>query len=151
MPDRPLRENLVLLLSVVAHVSKQTQQQALEKQKLGVREHVVLTAIAEGAPTQLAIAQKAGLDKSTLTPVLDQLERQTLIKRHPDPNDRRARIVTMTDTGRRALANSTRIVTEVETDLLDDLTPTEQAQLRTLLQRVVEGRMSHLSVPGSCL
>ncbi|WP_433348466.1 MarR family winged helix-turn-helix transcriptional regulator [Microtetraspora malaysiensis] len=151
MPDRPLRENLVLLLSVVAHVSKQTQQQALEKQKLGVREHVVLTAIAEGAPTQLAIAQKAGLDKSTLTPVLDQLERQTLIKRHPDPHDRRARIVTMTDTGRRALANSTRIVTEVETDLLDDLTPTEQAQLRTLLQRVVEGRMSHLSVPGSCL
>ncbi|WP_131737450.1 MarR family winged helix-turn-helix transcriptional regulator [Actinomadura roseirufa] len=151
MPERPLRENLVLLLSIVAHVSKQTQQQALERLGLGVREHVVLAAISEGAPTQLAIARKAGLDKSTLIPVLDHLERHELIEKHPDPHDRRARIVTVTAAGHRALATSARTVGQIEDDLLSDLTPPEQEQLRTLLQRIVEGRMAQPSVPGSCL
>lgn len=151
MADRPLRENLALLLSIAAHVSKEIQHQHLTELGLGVREHVVLNAIAEGAPSQLAIADKSGLDKSTLLPVLDHLERQELIERHPDPRDRRARIVTMTAAGRRALKRSTKVVTEVEDELLVDLTSAERAQLRTLLRRVVEGHFANLSVPGSCL
>ncbi|WP_433256635.1 MarR family winged helix-turn-helix transcriptional regulator [Streptosporangium sp. CA-135522] len=151
MVVRPLREHLILLLSVASHVSKQTQEQRLAEQDLSVREQVALNAIAEGAPTQLTIAHKAGLDKSTLTPVLDQLERKKLIERQPDPGDRRARIVTMTDAGREALTRSSQTVTEVEDDLLTDLTPAERAQFRALLQRIVEGRMADLPVPGSCL
>ncbi|MFF4778933.1 MarR family winged helix-turn-helix transcriptional regulator [Microtetraspora fusca] len=151
MKVRPLRENLISLLAITAHVSKQIQEQHLAELGLSVRGHAVLTAIAEGAPTQLAIAHKAGLDKSTLIPVLDHLEQQKLIERHPAPDDRRARIVTITDAGRRALTRSCRTVIKVEDDLLADLTPAEQEQFRTLLQRIVEGRMADLTVPGSCL
>lgn len=151
MPTRPLREDLIRLLAIAAHVSTETLEQQLAPLGLGVRQRVVLNAIAEGAPTQLAIAHKAGLDKSTLIPVLDQLERQELIERRPDPVDRRARVVTMTDAGRRALTGSTRTVTETEDDLLSDLSPAEREQFRTLLQRITEGRMAKLSVPGSCL
>ncbi|MCF2529115.1 MarR family winged helix-turn-helix transcriptional regulator [Yinghuangia soli] len=147
-----LREHLALLLSVAGHVVKQTEEQRLgEAVDLTVREQVALTAIAEGAPTQLAIAQKAGLDKSTLIPVLDQLERKKLVERRPDPADRRARVVTMTPAGRRVLTRSAPVVAAVEEDLLADLTPDEREQLRGLLQRVVEGRMTRVSVPGSCL
>ncbi|RKS07094.1 DNA-binding MarR family transcriptional regulator [Nocardiopsis sp. Huas11] len=151
MAERPLREHLVLLLSIAGHVSKQTQEQRLAELDLSVREQVTLTAIAEGAPTQLAIGRKAGLDKSTLTPVLDQLERKGLIDRHPDPDDRRARVVTVTDVGRRSLAGSGQAVAETEEDLLNALSPDERRQFRSLLQRVVEEGMSNRSVPGSCL
>ncbi|MEV4096243.1 MarR family winged helix-turn-helix transcriptional regulator [Streptosporangium saharense] len=151
MPVHPLREDLIRLLAIAAHVSTETLEQQLAPLGLGVRQRVVLNAIAEGAPTQLAIAHKAGLDKSTLTPVLDQLERQELIERRPDPADRRARVVTMTDAGRRALTGSTRTVTETEDDLLADLSPAEREQFRAFLQRITEGRMAKLSVPGSCL
>ncbi|MFD0900147.1 MarR family winged helix-turn-helix transcriptional regulator [Actinomadura sediminis] len=151
MAVRPLRDDLVRLLAVAAHVSKETVDENLARMDLSVREHVVLTAIAEGAPTQLAIAHRSGLDKSTLIPVLDRLERRELIERRPDPADRRARVVTMTDAGRHALASSTRTVTGIETELLADLTPAERTQFRELLQRITEGHMSNLSVPGSCL
>ncbi|MEV4189036.1 MarR family transcriptional regulator [Streptosporangium canum] len=151
MPARPLREDLIRLLAIAAHVSTETLEQQLAPLGLGVRQRVVLNAIVEGAPTQLAIAHKAGLDKSTLIPVLDQLERQELIERRPDPVDRRARVVTMTDAGRRALTGSTRTVTETEDDLLSDLSPAEREQFRALLQRITEGRMAKLSVSGSCL
>ncbi|MGW3494826.1 MarR family winged helix-turn-helix transcriptional regulator [Streptomyces sp. NPDC001020] len=151
MAVRPLREHLILLLAIASHVSKQTQEHHLAKLDLSVREQVALNAIAEGAPNQLTIARRSGLDKSTLTPVLDQLERKKLIDRRLDPDDRRARIVTMTDAGRRILTRSSRTTTEIEEDLLADLTPDEQGQFRAMLQRIVEGRMAGMSVPGSCL
>ncbi|GAA1566094.1 MarR family transcriptional regulator [Actinomadura kijaniata] len=151
MAVRPLRDDLILLLAVTAHVSKETMEEHLATMDLSVREHVVLNAIAEGAPTQLAIARKAGLDKSTLIPVLDQLERKALVERHPDPADRRARVVTMTDAGRRSLTRSTRTVARTETELLADLTPDERTQFLAMLQRITEGRMADLTVPGSCL
>ncbi|MEV8632974.1 MarR family transcriptional regulator [Streptosporangium sp. NPDC051023] len=151
MSSRPPHENLSLLLSIVAHVTRETQEQRLAELGLGVREHVVLNVIDAGVPTQLAIAAKAGLDKSTLIPVLDRLEGKRLIERHPDPKDRRARVVTMTDAGHRALADSFHTVTATEDDLLADLTPAEQTQFRGFLRRIVEGRMSSTSVPGSCL
>ncbi|GAA3084999.1 MarR family transcriptional regulator [Streptomyces olivoverticillatus] len=151
MAVRPLREHLILLLAIASHVSKQTQEHHLAKLDLSVREQVALNAIAEGAPNQLTIARRSGLDKSTLTPVLDQLERKKLIDRRLDPDDRRARIVTITDAGRRILTRSGRTTTEIEEDLLADLTPDEQGQFRAMLQRIVEGRMAGISVPGSCL
>ncbi len=148
---RPLREDFTLVMSVAAHVTRQTQEQQLATLGLGVRDHMVLSAVAAGAPTQLAIAGMAGLDKSTLIPVLDRLEGDQLLQRHPDPTDRRARLVTLTPKGRRTLEKSQRTVTATEDDLLTDLTPREREVLRGLLQRVVEGRMSTVSVPGSCL
>lgn len=148
---RPLRDDLTLLLSVVAHVTRQTQEQRLAALGLGVRDHVVLSAVAAGAPTQLAIAAMAGLDKSTLIPVLDRLEADQLLQRHPDPSDRRVRLVTLTPAGRRALEKSVSTVMATEDDLLADLSLEEQTQLRGLLQRVAQGRMSTMSVPGSCL
>ena len=151
MAPRPLQDDLTLVLSIVAHVSRETLEHHLAEMRLGVREHVVLNVIEAGAPTQLAIATRAGLDKSTLLPVLDRLESQQLIERRPDPSDRRARVITLTPAGRRALDKSSRRVTSIESDLLTDLDPEEQAQFRSFLRRIVEGRMSTLSVPGSCL
>lgn len=151
MTPRPRQEELTLLLSIVAHVTRETVEDQLADVGLGVREHVVLNVIGAGAPTQLAIAAGAGLDKSTLLPVLDRLESQELIERRPDRSDRRVRVVTLTPAGRRALAQASRRVRSIERDLLADLDPHEQAQLRSFLGRIVNGRMSTLSVSGSCL
>lgn len=43
----------------------------------------------DGLPIS-ALAEKVALDKSTLTGLLDRLERDDLIRRVPDPGDRRA-------------------------------------------------------------
>jgi MarR family transcriptional regulator, organic hydroperoxide resistance regulator len=64
--------------------------------------YTVLTLLATGPMrTQAALARAAGADKTRIIPVLDELQRRGLIERHPDPDDRRVRLLAITATGRR--------------------------------------------------
>lgn len=109
-----------------------------------VREHgmtlwgyTVLMAVVD-APTrsQLALAQAVSVDKSKLVLVLDELEAAGLVRRRPDPTDRRARIVEATESGRRALDAAHDDVEAIERDLLADLDPAARDSLRTALGRL---------------
>jgi DNA-binding MarR family transcriptional regulator len=66
----------------------------------GARDWLVLSAIADGPrQTQLALARTLGLDKTTLTSLLDRLEASGLVTRAADNRDRRARIPVLTPSG----------------------------------------------------
>jgi MarR family transcriptional regulator, organic hydroperoxide resistance regulator len=68
--------------------------------------YVVLTALAEQpVRTQAALAQSIGADKSRIIGVLDELQERGLIERQPDPADRRVRLLTLTEAGRRLREN----------------------------------------------
>lgn len=62
------------------------------------------------------------------------------MKRRPDPGDRRARIVELTNAGREILARAEGIVVGVEDAMLADLDDGERRVLRNLLRRLVLGR-----------
>src|ERR1700689_2249094 len=63
----------------------------------GVRDWIVLSALIAGpGGTQLALGHALGLDKTTLTSLLDRLETDGLVVRSLDPHDRRARIPEVT-------------------------------------------------------
>jgi DNA-binding MarR family transcriptional regulator len=67
--------------------------------------YVVLDALGDQpAPTQAALAQSIGADKTRIIGVLDELQQQNLIERRPDATDRRARLVSITESGRRKRA-----------------------------------------------
>ena len=57
---------------------------------------IAATLIAEPGRTQLALGHALGLDKTTVTSLLDRLEADGLIVRSLDPHDRRARIPEIT-------------------------------------------------------
>lgn len=106
----------------------------------GSRGYQVLVAITTEAPTsQLALAQRLGIDKTAMTYVVDALEMERLIERRPDPQDRRVRHVIATEDGRTLLATTREGLRAVETTLMRDLSDHEQAQLRGLLARVALG------------
>ncbi len=46
------------------------------------------------------LGRGAGLEPSTMTGLLDRMERDELLERRPDPSDRRAQRICLTDTGR---------------------------------------------------
>jgi DNA-binding MarR family transcriptional regulator len=54
--------------------------------------------------SQTVLSRGVGSDKSTLTPILADLERRGLIMRDPDPNDRRGRRLSLTAAGKDQLA-----------------------------------------------
>lgn len=103
----------------------------------GPRGYQVLVAITTEDPTsQLVLAQRLGIDKTAMTYVVDALERESLVERRPDPQDRRIRQVLPTAHGRALLASARAALREVEGVLLRGLTADEQSQLRRLMARV---------------
>jgi DNA-binding MarR family transcriptional regulator len=100
----------------------------------GPRGYQVLVAITTEEPSsQLALANRLGVDKTAMTYVIDALEGEGLVARRPDPQDRRVRQVIPTDAGRALLSSARVALREVEGALMCDLTHDEQTQLRRLL------------------
>jgi DNA-binding MarR family transcriptional regulator len=145
-PDRP---DLTWLLHRAAqHMRVGLDQAASEHGLTGARDWIVLSALAAGPrQTQLALAQSLGLDKTTMTSLLDRMESRGLITRAIDRHDRRARIPELTDEGLRVQAEVTSARDRVEAGLLSGFTADEQAQLRGLLTRLTVAPADH----GSCI
>jgi len=63
--------------------------------------YIVLSAL-DRSPirTQAALAEAIGADKTRIIPTLDELQGHGYIERMPDPDDRRARLLAITDSGR---------------------------------------------------
>jgi MarR family transcriptional regulator, organic hydroperoxide resistance regulator len=115
----------------------------------GVRDWVVLTAIDVGPQqTQLALGRSLGVDKTTLTLLLDRLEAAGLVTRGLDGHDRRARIPLLTEVGRDVQREVVAERDRAEATLLASFTPQEQRLLRDLLTRLAADRPD---TAGSCL
>jgi DNA-binding MarR family transcriptional regulator len=50
--------------------------------------------------TQAALAEAIGADKTRIIPTLDELQDKGYIERTPDPDDRRVRLLAITESGR---------------------------------------------------
>lgn len=99
--------------------------------------YAALTLLARGsAPTQLALAEAMGYDKSRLIKILDALEAEGLISRVPDPTDRRARVIELTDAGRTKLAAVQADIRRMEDEVLGEFTDGERETLLAVLPRL---------------
>jgi len=58
------------------------------------------------------LGKRAGLEPSTMTGLLDRMERDGLVKRKPDPNDRRAHRIHLTKEGVAAEVSATKVVSD---------------------------------------
>lgn len=98
------------------------------------------TGTAEGAAARSGAAfaefVAIGYDKTRLISLLDELEQRALILREPDPHDRRARTIALTQAGVRLHATTQRDIHAVEDKLLDALDITERQALQAALSRL---------------
>lgn len=65
-------------------------------------------------PAVRDLKQAFGLPPTTLSAVLDRLERRKLVKRAPNPDDRRSTLIVPTPLGRRRIAEISALLTEIE-------------------------------------
>ena len=117
----------------------------------GQRGYHVLVGVADGGPgTQLALAQQLGVDRTVMTYLLDDLEQAGLIERQPDPADRRARRVVITEAGR-ALHHTLQLrMTQVAAHVLSGLDPAGQELFLSTLHRAALHLASDDPPPGAC-
>jgi DNA-binding MarR family transcriptional regulator len=89
------------------------------------------------SPTQLYEALM--ISSGGMTARLDRLERARLVERRPDPNDRRGKLIALTDTGKRVIDETLGRHVANEQRILDTLTPAEQERLNALLKKLIAG------------
>lgn len=96
---------------------------ALDAELAGLRltpgEVNALFALAGGPQTARALADATAQRASTLTGVLDRLERRGLIARRPNPADRRSTLIAPTAAGRAAAARVAEAFAAVEARIAD--------------------------------
>lgn len=88
------------------------------------------------------LGSRAALDRTTVGRVVTRLGDDGLVASAPGHDDRRRRLVALTDAGRRLLAATAPRAAEVNRRLLEDLTDDEAGELISLLGRVVASDVS---------
>jgi MarR family transcriptional regulator, transcriptional regulator for hemolysin len=143
---QPLAANLSWLLSQASYTLATELTAALECLGVSPRAYCVLTAALSGDHSQIELAQMVGLDKTTMVVTLDELEAEGLAKRRPSSEDRRARVVQVTKTGERKVAQAEEIVARIQADVLDSLPAEQRKSFVDSLTRLVNDRLSKPAV-----
>jgi DNA-binding MarR family transcriptional regulator len=95
----------------------------------------VLLMLGEGPRSLSDIAEAQRIDKPYATAIVDQLEQLGMAVRTSDPDDRRRKVVTLTEAGRSAVTIARDIMDEPPA-ALSGLSPTELSQLASALARL---------------
>jgi DNA-binding MarR family transcriptional regulator len=110
---------------------------ALAPLGLKVRSYSVLALACSGMnPSQRELAEFLLLDASQIVGIVDDLEDAGLVVRTPDPDDRRARVITGTAAGLELFERAQEAARGAEDAALVRLDPQERAELLRLLRRV---------------
>jgi DNA-binding MarR family transcriptional regulator len=85
------------------------------------------------APLTLSeLADLMSIDAPAATVAVNDLERRGLVERYPHPDNRRAKLVSITPAGRRAM-DSTRSIADHAPSALAELPPADLAELNRIL------------------
>jgi DNA-binding MarR family transcriptional regulator len=132
-------EDLGALCARVTRRLIDAERPLLHARGLSMWAYVALTHLAKApAPTQMALAEQMRYDKTRLIAILDELAEEGLIERAPDPEDRRARIVRLTATGRARHLEAQADIRVMEAEMLEGLSDAQRAMLRETLARLAD-------------
>ncbi len=132
-----LDQDLGWLLGQVQHGYLAAAIAALGDLPGGLKGLYVLGTAAEGdARNQIELARRFGIDRTVMVRLVDELERAGLAERHPDPADRRARIITATERGVSTHGTVQERLDRVADHVLAPLSPAERATFTDFLRRV---------------
>jgi DNA-binding MarR family transcriptional regulator len=98
----------------------------------------VLSALADGPMAISALVKVVGVKRSTLTNILDRLERRGLVSREINPHDRRSFVVRPTRGGERAARKVAAAFAAVDANLARATTAAERQAFEAVLARLEE-------------
>ncbi|NIK67188.1 MULTISPECIES: MarR family transcriptional regulator [unclassified Paenibacillus] len=98
-----------------------------------------LVSVAEAGQIRMSdIAAKLGIKPRTVTQFVDALEQEKLIVRQPDPEDRRATFIQLSDTAPPLIQQARLAMSESADMVLASITPEERGELLRLLHQLSE-------------
>lgn len=136
LPDS-IRAGLPYLLASAHHRQLDLFSRHTAQFNIAPREYAAMLLLEVRSDLwQSQIAETLGMDRTTVTYLVDELEKRGWLVRERDPADRRAHVVSLTAAGRQALTAIKPTVLEAKKELLTPLSEDEQDQLCDLLTRL---------------
>ena len=135
----PSEWSALLALQRATHATAHVLAAELVDLDLTASEINALANLADGrGRTVSELGAAAGTRPTTLTSVLDRLERRGHITRGPRPGDRRAVLIELTSSGQQAATTIRQAIADLEHRALDGLPPDAIAGLRAALHALTE-------------
>ena len=103
---------------------------------ISLAQYHLLEPLLDGPLTNRELAELAGVSSPTATRMVDGLVARELLSRLADPSDRRAVVISLTQSGRKAVTEKTREYDKARRRIAAALDPDEQAVAAELLRRL---------------
>jgi MarR family transcriptional regulator, lower aerobic nicotinate degradation pathway regulator len=140
-PPERVRQLPTWLTAEVARKGRRLVNASLAHDGARRQHFTVLTSLFDQGPTsQAELGRRLSIDRSDLHALLAELERDGLVTRVRDEQDRRRNVVTLTRAGRSALARLDKRIDAAQDALLEPLSAGERRELGRLLQKILESR-----------
>ncbi|MFC8143907.1 MarR family winged helix-turn-helix transcriptional regulator [Streptomyces paradoxus] len=150
LPDAPSPEVIEIerALTRITYLSTRARQHerlmALAGVPLDRAAVALLRQIADSEPQRPGeLAARLGVEASHVTRTVQQLQKSGYVTRVPDPDDRRAQRIELTDAGGEAIAKIREAGVRGMQLALSDWSPEELGQLATLFHRMVDDFLAH--------
>jgi DNA-binding MarR family transcriptional regulator len=111
-------------------------------------QYAALVAIAAHDGTDATrLSNMIAFDRSTIGSVLDRLEKRGLIQRAPSPDDRRQKLIFLTESGRKLISDCETAVERVQNRIVGVLSREERELFLKLMTRIVQLNNNVTSAP----
>ncbi len=142
LPDLDLEvEGIVDRIAGLSRRIHRSMDETLAEFGLDSAEHKALSTLAQAGPPYRSapgkLAKRMDLSSGAMTNRLDRLEQAGLIRRLPDPDDRRGVVVELTEEGRRLYQQAVGVQAKKEALVTAALNEREKKQLNSLLRRLM--------------
>ena len=134
-----LSDSVLLALQRATHHTLHALTTALTSLDLTASEINTLANLADGQPRSVReLATDTGTRSTTLTGVLDRLERRGYVTRELDPQDRRSFRISLTASGRAVARKVSTAVTELEATALAGVSARQLAGYHAVIKALEE-------------
>lgn len=133
---RPAADSLVFSFLSAADAVEARLEAALSPTGLSLAKLTVLHFLAEAKePLPLSdLAARQHCVRSNITQLMDRLEKDGLVRRRADPDDRRGVLAELTPTGEQAHAKGKRLLAEAQRAIVSGLKGSDAASLKSALK-----------------
>ncbi|MBS0319886.1 MAG: MarR family transcriptional regulator [Proteobacteria bacterium] len=141
--------NFGFLLRDVSRLHVQRFEQHAKELALTLPQCKTLAKLeANEGVSQARLAELAELEPMTMVRILDRMEADGLVERRPDPHDRRARQLYLTDKARPLVAEIWRLADETRGELFAGVSLRDRKQFMAILARIHANGQALAAQPG---
>jgi DNA-binding MarR family transcriptional regulator len=126
------------LLVIAARTGQERANARLAAMGLTVRMCGVLNLLADEGPlSQHEIGEMLGIDRTTMVELLDDLEKQGILRREVNPDDRRSHMIKLTPQGKARQKVAMKAFDDAAAEFFSPLSASERQAMAAMLKRLI--------------